>query len=164
MQVAVRVRLAVIPSVDEAFHDLGTLTFVASHLFSAGGRHSSAVADLLRLIERLEELHTEVQGMISSPHLSTTLLFDVSRQWSQYLYRCVAASASEVEGHWRPASPFSSNQSWLIWREDATPAPLSLTHWPTSLQEVGQQAGVPRREAAVSVVAAVVVEAAAAAA
>ena len=35
--------------------------------------------------------------MISSPHLSTTLLFDVSRRWSQYLNRCVAASASELE-------------------------------------------------------------------
>ena len=82
MQVAVRIRLAVIPSVDEAFHDLGTLTFVASHLFSAGGRHSSAVANLLRLIERLEELHTEVQGMISSPHLATTLLYGPQASWA----------------------------------------------------------------------------------
>ena len=57
----------------------------------------SAVAKLLRHIEMLEELHTEVQGVISSPHLATTLLFDVSRRWIQYLNRCVAASASEVE-------------------------------------------------------------------
>ena len=56
----------------------------------------SAVAEILRLIERLEELHTEVQGVISPPHLATTLLFDVSRRWSQYLNRCVAALASEV--------------------------------------------------------------------
>ena len=35
--------------------------------------------------------------MISSPHLAKTLLFDVSRRLSQYLNRCVAASASEVE-------------------------------------------------------------------
>ena len=35
--------------------------------------------------------------MISSPHLATTLLYDVSRRWSQYLNRCVAASTSEVE-------------------------------------------------------------------
>ena len=93
---AVRVRLAVIPSADEALHDLGTIPFFALHLFSAGGRHSSTVTELFRLIERLEELHTEVQGMISSPHLSTTLLFGVSRRWSQYLNRCVEALAFEV--------------------------------------------------------------------
>ena len=84
---AARIRLAVIPSADEALRDLGTFAFVASHLFSAGGRHSSAVAELFRLVERPEELHTEVQGMISSPHLATTLLFDVLWQWSQYLNR-----------------------------------------------------------------------------
>ena len=33
--------------------------------------------------------------MISSPHLATTLLFDVSRRWRLYLNRCVAALASE---------------------------------------------------------------------
>ena len=55
----------------------------------------SAIAELLRLIERLEDLHTGVQGMISSPQLSTTLLFDMSRQWSLYLNRCVAALAPE---------------------------------------------------------------------
>ena len=97
LQMAARIRLAAIPSADEALRDLGTFTFVASYLFSAGGRHSSAVADLLRLIERLEELHTKVQGMISSTHLSTTLLFDVSWRWSQYLNRCMAVLASEVE-------------------------------------------------------------------
>ena len=37
----------------------------------------SAVSELLLLIDRLEELHIEVQRMISSPHLATTLLFDV---------------------------------------------------------------------------------------
>ena len=81
LRTAVQVHLAAIPSAEEALCDLGTFAFVASHLFSAGGRNSTAVAELLRLIERLEELHTEVQGMISPPHLSTTLLFDVSRQW-----------------------------------------------------------------------------------
>ena len=70
LRTAARVRLAAIPSAEEALRDLGTFAFVASHLFSAGGRHSSAVAELLRLIERLEELHTKVQGMISSPHLA----------------------------------------------------------------------------------------------
>ena len=80
---AARVRLAVIPYADEALRDLGTFAFVALHLFYARGRHLSAVANLPCLIEILEDLHTEVQEMISSPHLSTTLLFDVSRRWSQ---------------------------------------------------------------------------------
>ena len=56
----------------------------------------SAVAKILRLIEKLEELHNEVQGMTSSPYLNTTLLFDVSWRWSQYLNRCVAALALEL--------------------------------------------------------------------
>ena len=34
----------------------------------------SAVAKLLRLIERLEEIHTKVQEMISSPHLAVELV------------------------------------------------------------------------------------------
>ena len=63
-RMAARVRLAIIPSADEALYNLGKLAFVALHLFSVGGRHSSAVAGLLRLIERLEEIHNEVQGMI----------------------------------------------------------------------------------------------------
>ena len=75
-----RFRLAVIQYADETLHNLGTFAFVVSHLFSTGRRHSSVVADLLCLIERLEKLHTKVQGMISPPHLATTLLFDVSRQ------------------------------------------------------------------------------------
>ena len=45
--------------------------------------------------------------MISSPHLATTLLFDVSRRWSQYLNRCVAALASEVEEAPGASVPFS---------------------------------------------------------
>ena len=93
---AARVLLDVILSTYKALRDLGTFAFVVLHLSSTGGRHSSAVAELLRLIGRLEELHTEVERMISSPHLATTLLFDVSRRWIQYLNRCVAASASEV--------------------------------------------------------------------
>ena len=67
---AVRVRLAVILSADEALCDLGTFAFVVLHLSSAGGSHLSAVANLLQLIERLEDLQTDVQGMILSPHLS----------------------------------------------------------------------------------------------
>ena len=80
MQMAARIRIGVIPSVDEALHDLVTVAFVATHLFSKGGRHAPAVAELLHLIDRLEELHTEVQGMISSPHLATTLLSNVYRR------------------------------------------------------------------------------------
>ena len=68
---------------------------VASHLFSAGGRHSSTIAEILRIVERLEEIHTKVQGVISSPHIATTLLFDLSRQWSLYLNKCMSESASE---------------------------------------------------------------------
>ena len=68
---------------------------VALHLFSAGGRQSSAIAEILSSVERLEEIHTKVQGMISSPHLATTLLFDLLRRWTLYLNRCVAESASE---------------------------------------------------------------------
>ena len=33
--------------------------------------------------------------MISSPHLATTLIFNVLRRWNLYLNRCVAVSASE---------------------------------------------------------------------
>ena len=71
-----RVRLAYIPSADEALHVLGTFSFAyfTSHLFYAAGRHASAVADLLRLIEIIEDLQTEVQGTITSLHLATILL------------------------------------------------------------------------------------------
>ena len=91
-----RVRLAVIPSADKALCDLGTFAFFASHFFSAGGRHSSAITNIHRLIERLEELHTEVQGMISSPHIEATLLYDVLRKCSQSFNRCMTACDSEV--------------------------------------------------------------------
>ena len=37
LRMATRIRLAVIPSADEALCDLGTFAFVASHLFSTGG-------------------------------------------------------------------------------------------------------------------------------
>ena len=75
-----RVRLAVILFAYEALHDLGTFAFVVSQLFSVGGRHSSAVADILRLVERLEELHTKVQWMISSPDLAMIFFYDVLHQ------------------------------------------------------------------------------------
>ena len=39
-------------------------SFVASLLLSTGGRHSPAITEILHLIERLEELEIEVQGMV----------------------------------------------------------------------------------------------------
>ena len=92
---AARVRLAAIPSVEEALCELGTFAFVVLHLLSAGRRHPSAIAEIIFLIEILEELHIKVQGMISSLHLTTTLLFGASRRWSLYLDMCVAVSALE---------------------------------------------------------------------
>ena len=56
--------MADILSIDEAVRNLGTFTFVALYLFYAGGQHSLAATDLLRLIERLEELHNKVQGIM----------------------------------------------------------------------------------------------------
>ena len=96
LQTATIVRLAAILSTDEALRDLGTFTFVTLHLFSAGRRQSSDVAELLRLIEKSEETHTEVQGMISSLHPATTIIYDVSWRWILYLNRCVDASALEA--------------------------------------------------------------------
>ena len=64
LRMATRVRLSIIPSVEEALWDLGLFTFVASQLFSVGGRNSPGVAELLRLIKRLNKLHTKVKGMI----------------------------------------------------------------------------------------------------
>ena len=74
VRTSARVRNAVIPSVDKAIWELGAFAFVASHFFSASGRHLSAFAELLSLIERLEELHAEVQGIISYPHLATEII------------------------------------------------------------------------------------------
>ena len=79
---AVRVSLSIVLSAYEAFRDLVTFAFVALHLFYAGRHHSSAVAELLRLIEILGEINTKVQGVVSSPYLATTLIYGVSRQWS----------------------------------------------------------------------------------
>ena len=59
-QTAARVHLAYIPSVDKALCNFGTFAFVALHIFFTAGRHTSAVIVILSLIERLEELHTEV--------------------------------------------------------------------------------------------------------
>ena len=95
LRTAARVRLAAIPSANEELWDLGTFAFVASHLFSAGGRHLSDIAELLCRTKRTEELHTEVQVIISSPNLSMTLIYDFSWRWNLYLNMCVATSVSE---------------------------------------------------------------------
>ena len=51
LHTAAQVRLACIPSVDEALGDLGTFAFITPHLFSSTGQHASAVAEILCLIE-----------------------------------------------------------------------------------------------------------------
>ena len=53
MQTAARVRLDVILSAYKALQVLGLFSFVASHLFSMGRRHLSAIAEILHFIERL---------------------------------------------------------------------------------------------------------------
>ena len=75
LPLAARVRLAAILSADEGLRGLGTFAFIASHLLSAGGRRLSAVVEIICLIERLEEIRSEVQGIILSPHLATKLLY-----------------------------------------------------------------------------------------
>ena len=59
------------------------------------GRHTEAVTEIVRIINRLEELHTEVQEMIKSSHLATTLIYNRPRKWITYLNRCVVASSLE---------------------------------------------------------------------
>ena len=71
-------------------------TFVALHILFYVGRKLSAIADLLSLVERLEEIHTKVQGIISFPCLTTTLLYDVSQQWILHLNLCADASVLET--------------------------------------------------------------------
>ena len=111
LQITMRVFLDAILSADKVLWYLGTFGFITLHLLSAGGRHSSDVVELLLLIERLKELHTKVQGMISSPHLSMKLLSNVLRQWSLYLNRYMAVSASESLEAPGGASPSHSSQS-----------------------------------------------------
>ena len=106
LRTAARVRLVCIPSADETLRDLGTFAFVASHIFSAAGRHVSAVAEILQLIKITEDLHTKVQGMITTPHLAKKNLYNVSRRWSLYLDRCVTALSSEDKGVAGATVPF----------------------------------------------------------
>ena len=62
--------------------------------------------ELLQYLNETEELCTEVQGMITSPHLATTVIYDVSRLCSLYLNRCVTASSSEDVGAPGSTVPF----------------------------------------------------------
>ena len=54
LKAAVRVFLSTISSTDEAMHDLGNFTFVASRLLSLVRSHSSEIAEIIRIIDRLE--------------------------------------------------------------------------------------------------------------
>ena len=78
-------------STDELLRNLVTSKFIVLYLFSAGWRHAVAGAETPNFIERLIELHTEVQGIITPPRLSTTLPYDIFRRWGLYLNRCVEA-------------------------------------------------------------------------
>ena len=133
LRTATKVRLATIPSVDEALWDLGTFAFVASNLFSVGGRHLSAAAELIRLVESLEEIHTKARGVISSPHLATTLIYDVSQQWSLYLNRRVAVSATKALDAPGSNAPFSFKPILveIEWGAICWPDPSGLTGRPS---------------------------------
>ena len=96
MRTATRIHLAFIPSVEKVLRGLGTFASVNLHIFSAIGIHSSSVTELLCLIEILEDHHTKVKGVISSPQLAISLIYDVSWRWIQYLNRCVNVSALGV--------------------------------------------------------------------
>ena len=113
LRTSARVCLACIPSADEAMRNLGNFAFVASHLFSAARQHPSAVAKLIHIGKRLEELHTKVRGTITTTHLATTLLYDVSHQWSLCLNRCITLSSSEDVGAAGATMPFSLEPIFL---------------------------------------------------
>ena len=89
--------MASIPSADAAIPGLVMFVFVALHLFSMGGSHSSAVSELLHLIDRLEEIHTKFQVMVTDPHLATTFLYDMLCQSRLYLNSCVSVLVSVSE-------------------------------------------------------------------
>ena len=137
---ATRVRLIAIPSADEALCDLGMFVFVALHVLSAGGRHLPAVVELLCLVERMEELHIEVQGMISCPHMAPTYMYDLSWWWSQCLNWCVAVSASEVLEEPGASVPFSLEPIMAELKCGGYVGPILSGPWRTSSQGDGRQA------------------------
>ena len=98
LQTATRVHLDDITSADEALLNLDIFYFIVLHLLSVGGIHAVSVMDLLHIIERLEDIQTEVQGMITLPNLTMVLLYDISRGWSTYLNICVTSSLFDDVG------------------------------------------------------------------
>ena len=100
-------RLTDILSADEALHNLGYVAFVSSALFSFYGQHTASVAEIICIVKRLEELHTEVQGNIKFPHIVTTIIYGMSMRWSMYLDRCMEESSSEDVGVPRETVSFS---------------------------------------------------------
>ena len=104
---AAQVHLAAILSADQVLCKLDKFAFVASHILYVGRRHAATVAELLILIERLEEHNTVVKEIIKSPHLTATLLYNVSRRCSTYMIRCVVASSLEDMEETRRTLPFS---------------------------------------------------------
>ena len=65
LQTAVQIRLEVILYTDEALRDFGKFSFIASHLFSAGGRHASSVMELFVPIEILEGSSLSYRGLLN---------------------------------------------------------------------------------------------------
>ena len=73
-----RVYLVAILSTGEALHYLGTFVFITSYLLSASERHLPDIVEIIRLVERMNELHTEVQGIFSpSPSHANSLQYIV---------------------------------------------------------------------------------------
>ena len=65
-----------------------------------------------------------MQGTILSPHLAPPLLNDVSQRWSQYINRCVAASASEVVEAPGASIPFSLEPIMVVLEEGRYVGPI----------------------------------------
>ena len=65
-----------------------------------------------------------MQGIITSPQLSTTLIYNVSRRWITYLNRCVATSSLEDVGVPRATVPFSLEPILLDMKGERYVGPL----------------------------------------
>ena len=98
LRTATRVHLSVIPPEDKVLCDVGTFSFIASHLLSTYRRNVAVVVELLRLIERLEELHTKLYVLINSPRLALKNIYNVSSRCNLYLNMCMSESSSEDSG------------------------------------------------------------------
>ena len=70
-----------IPATEDTLLNLVTFDLVTLRLFVAVAVYYAALMDLLYLIDSLDEFHTEVQGVITSPLISTTLLFNTSHNF-----------------------------------------------------------------------------------